>query len=175
MFHFFSAVVISIFLFFNALFGAFGFFQTVSLFFICLLNSQRHCITHFSQMDILAYFSPSLWANFHSFSFPSVYLSKFLKQSQKKQVKTLSPLDSAEIQCCIKTLFQALSSKTLLSLEFLSVSPQNSPHSKCFPKLSNNENSATQGSRPREPFGRNNSWCNLPDEATKFPLFNKNG
>lgn len=35
-------------------------------------------------MDILAYFSPSLWANFHSFSFPSVYLSKFLKQSQKK-------------------------------------------------------------------------------------------
>ena len=65
--HFFSAVVISIFLFFNALFDAFGFFQTVPQFFICLLNSQLYCITHFPQMDILAYFSPSLWANFHWF------------------------------------------------------------------------------------------------------------
>lgn len=52
--------------------------------------------------------------------------------------------------------------------------PKIPPHSYFPPKLSNNENVATQCCWPKEPFGRNDSWRNLPYEVTKFPLFCKN-
>lgn len=49
-------------LFLKAVFVCFRFIQTFPRLLIFLWNSQLYCISHFPQMDILAYFSPSLWA-----------------------------------------------------------------------------------------------------------------